>query len=156
MWDETYLFPDFKGAGMATHFWVCHYTDVIMTTIASQITSPTVVYSIVYSDQIKENIKAPRHWPLCGEFTGDRWILRTNGQLRGKCFHLMTSSWLYFLNQNDIFIYNGATYGYTSHRKFHSSNNQITETYNFSRNIPGSIWQVFKNSTWQWGYTRDI
>ena len=30
--------------------------------------------------QIKENIKAPRYWPLCGEFTGDRWILRTNGQ----------------------------------------------------------------------------
>ena len=24
--------------------------------------------------QIKESIKAPRHWPLCGEFTGDRWI----------------------------------------------------------------------------------
>ena len=24
--------------------------------------------------QIKVNIKAPRHWPLCGEFTGDRWI----------------------------------------------------------------------------------
>ena len=43
--------------------------------------------------QIKVNIKAPRHWPLCGEFTGDRWIPRTNGQLRGKCFHLMTSSW---------------------------------------------------------------
>ena len=30
--------------------------------------------------QIKENIKALRHWPLCGEFTGDRWILRTNDQ----------------------------------------------------------------------------
>ena len=30
--------------------------------------------------RIKENIKAPRHWPLCGEFTGDQWILRTNGQ----------------------------------------------------------------------------
>ena len=30
--------------------------------------------------QIKENIKAPRYWPLCGQFTGDRWILRTNGQ----------------------------------------------------------------------------
>ena len=40
--------------------------------------------------QIKENIKAPSHWPLCGEFTGDWWIPRTNGQLRGKCFHLMT------------------------------------------------------------------
>ena len=30
--------------------------------------------------QIKENIKAPRHWPLCAEFTGDRWIPRTKGQ----------------------------------------------------------------------------
>ena len=36
--------------------------------------------------QIKENTKAPRHWPLCGEFIGlnltpwDRWIPRTNGQ----------------------------------------------------------------------------
>ena len=42
--------------------------------------------------QIKENIKAPRHWLLRGEFTGDRWIPRTKGQWRGKCFHLMTSS----------------------------------------------------------------
>ena len=42
--------------------------------------------------QIKENIKAPRHWPLCGEFAGDRWIPRTNSQLREICFHLMTSS----------------------------------------------------------------
>ena len=28
---------------------------------------------------IKKNIKARRHWPLCGEFTGDRWIPRTKG-----------------------------------------------------------------------------
>ena len=27
-------------------------------------------------------------------FAGDRWIPRTNGQLRGKCFHLMTWSWI--------------------------------------------------------------
>ena len=25
-------------------------------------------------------IKAPRHWPLWGEFTSDRWIPHTNGQ----------------------------------------------------------------------------
>ena len=31
---------------------------------------------------------------LCGEFTDDRWIHSTNGQLRGKCFNLMTSSWI--------------------------------------------------------------
>ena len=30
--------------------------------------------------QINENIKVSRHWPLCGEFTGDRWIPHTNGQ----------------------------------------------------------------------------
>ena len=45
------------------------------------------------ADQRKHQSSASRHWPLCREFTGDRWIPRTNGQLRGKCFHLMTSSW---------------------------------------------------------------
>ena len=30
--------------------------------------------------KIKENIEAPRHWPLWEEFTGDRWIPRTKGQ----------------------------------------------------------------------------
>ena len=29
--------------------------------------------------QIKENIKALRHWPLCGEITGHRWIPLTKG-----------------------------------------------------------------------------
>ena len=29
---------------------------------------------------IKENIEAPRHWPWCREFIGDRWIPCTNGQ----------------------------------------------------------------------------
>ena len=42
--------------------------------------------------QIKENIKVLCHWPLCGEFTNDRWNPRTNGQKCGKCFHLMKSS----------------------------------------------------------------
>ena len=75
-----------------------HYGDVIMDAIASQITSLTIVYTVVYSDADQRNIKAPRHWPFCGEFTGDRWIPRTNGQLRGKCFHLMTSSWFIICN----------------------------------------------------------
>ena len=61
--------------------------------MASQITDLTIIYLTVYSGADPRNIKAPRHWPLCGEFTGDRWIPRTNGQLRGKCFHFMTSSW---------------------------------------------------------------
>ena len=48
-----------------------------MSAMASQITSLTIVYSTA---QIIENIKAPRHWPLCGEFTGDQWIPRTKDQ----------------------------------------------------------------------------
>ena len=56
-----------------------HFGGVIMGAIASQITSLTIVYSTVYS-QIKENIKAPCHCPLSGEFTGDRWIPGTNSQ----------------------------------------------------------------------------
>ena len=34
----------------------------------------------LFKAQIKENIKVPRHWPLQGEFTGDRWTPRTKGQ----------------------------------------------------------------------------
>ena len=49
----------------------------IMNTMKFQITSLTQPFIQV---QIKENIKALRHWPLCGEFTGDRWIPRTKGQ----------------------------------------------------------------------------
>ena len=48
--------------------WRYHYNDIIMGAIASQLTSLTIVYSTVYSTQIKENIKALRHWPWCGEF----------------------------------------------------------------------------------------
>ena len=71
-----------------------HYNDVIKGETASQITSLTIVYSTVYSGgEKKNNIKAPRQWPLCGEFIGQWRIFCTKGQQRGKCFHLMTSSW---------------------------------------------------------------
>ena len=50
-----------------------HYSGDIMSTMASQITSLTIVYSTVYSGADQRNIKAPRRWPLCGEITGDWW-----------------------------------------------------------------------------------
>ena len=56
-----YTGPRYEGTGL----WNIHYSDVIMTTMASQITSLTFIQA-----QIKENFTAPRHWPLCGEFTG--------------------------------------------------------------------------------------
>ena len=49
------------------------YSDVIMIATAYLITSVSIVQSFVQA-QIKENIKAPRHGPSWGEFTGSRWI----------------------------------------------------------------------------------
>ena len=69
-----------------------HYGDVIWARWRLKSPASPLFTQPFIQVQFKEIIKAPRHWPWCGEFTGDRWILRTNGQLRGKCFHLMTSS----------------------------------------------------------------
>ena len=70
-----------------------HYFDVIMTTVASQITSLTIVYSTVYSDADQRKHQSSASLAFVWGIHRDRWIPRTKGQLRGKCFHLMTSSW---------------------------------------------------------------
>ena len=64
-----------------------------MTTMASQITSLTVVYSTFYSDADQRKHQSSASRAFVWGIHRDRWILRTKGQLRGKCFHLMTSSW---------------------------------------------------------------
>ena len=64
-----------------------------MTTIASQITSLAVVYSTVYSDADQSKHQSSASLAFVWGIHRDRWIPRTKGQLRGKCFHLMTSSW---------------------------------------------------------------
>ena len=63
-----------------------------MTTMASQITSLTVVYSLVYSHADQRKHQSPASLAFVWGIHRDRWIPRTKGQLRGKCFHLMTSS----------------------------------------------------------------
>ena len=76
------------------HILYCsHYTDVIMTTMASQITSFTVVYSSVYSDADQRKHQSSASLAFVWGIHRKRWIPRTKGQLRGKCFHLVTSSW---------------------------------------------------------------
>ena len=69
-----------------------HCNDVIMGAIASQITSFTIVYSIVYSDVDKKHQSSSASLAFVRGIHQSRWIPLTNGQLRGKCFHLMTSS----------------------------------------------------------------
>ena len=76
-----------------THWGWIHYADVIMTKMASQITSLTVVYSTVYSDADQIKHQSSASLAFVWRIHRDRWIPRTKGQLRGKCFHLMTSSW---------------------------------------------------------------
>ena len=70
-----------------------HYTDVIMATKASQITSFMIVYSIEYLDADQRKHQTSTSLAFVRGIHRDRWIPRTNGQQRGKCFHLMTSSW---------------------------------------------------------------
>ena len=52
-----------------------------MGAMASQIPASTLfAQPLIQAQIIKENIKSSRHWPLCGEFTGERWIPHTNDQ----------------------------------------------------------------------------
>ena len=53
------------------------YGDITMGTIVSQITTLTIVYSTVYSDADQRKHQS---WHVCGEFTGERWIPRTDDQ----------------------------------------------------------------------------
>ena len=75
-----------------------HYDDVIMTTMAPQTTSLTVVYSTVYSDADQRKHQSSASLAFVWGIHRDRWIPRTKDQLRGKCFHLMTSSWCCSVN----------------------------------------------------------
>ena len=70
-----------------------HYIDVIMTTMVSQYASLTIVYSTVYSDADQRKYQSSASLAFMWGIYRDRWIPRTKGQLRGKCFHLITSSW---------------------------------------------------------------
>ena len=84
-----------SGATGGTSDWCgSHYIDVIMTTMASQITILTVVYSTVYSHADQRKHQSSASLAFVWGIHRDRWIPRTKGQLRGKFFHLMTSSWL--------------------------------------------------------------
>ena len=69
-----------------------HNIDVIMTPMASQITSLTVVCSAVYSDADQRKHQSSASLAFVWGIHRDRWIPHTKSQLRGKCYHLMTSS----------------------------------------------------------------
>ena len=75
-----------------------HYIDVIMTTMTSQITSLIAVYSTVYPDAVQRKHQSSVSLAFVWGIHRKRWIPHTKGQLRGKCFHLMTSSCKHLLS----------------------------------------------------------
>ena len=70
---------------LATKEWN-HYSDVVMTTMASQITSLTIVYSTIYSCADQRKHQSSAYCPLWGEFTGNRWIPPREGPVTRKMF----------------------------------------------------------------------
>ena len=89
-----------NGAMMICSVWTAfkifiwyHYIDVMMPKMACRITSLTVVYSTVYSDADQRKHHSSVSLAFVWGIHRDRCIPRTKGQLRGKCFHSMTSSW---------------------------------------------------------------
>ena len=89
---QTPYIADLSNVAATVESFVLHYIDVIMTTTASQITSLTVAYSTVYSDTDHRKHKSSASLAFVWGIHRDRWLPRTKEQLRGKCFHLMTSS----------------------------------------------------------------
>ena len=100
-----------------------HYIDVITTTIASQITSLTVVYSTVYSDADQSKHQSSASLALVWRIHRDRWIPRTKGQLRGNVSiwwrHHVTRGCMYIRHTRDflpwINIILGTEFLFSSH-----------------------------------------
>ena len=59
-----------KLQSLVQYFNQIHYNYDIMATMASQSLASRLFTESFIRAQIKENIKAPRRCPLCGEFTG--------------------------------------------------------------------------------------
>ena len=110
---------------------MAHYNDVTMTTMASQITSLTVVYSTVYSDADQRKHQSSASLAFVWGIHRDRWIPRTNDQLRGKWFHLMTSSCILL----KTFTWIGCQWSITSCHHQAEVAKQILEVQRTDRNL---------------------
>ena len=76
----------------AAYYKKTYYCDVIIGVMASQSSASRLFTQAFIRAQLKENVNASRHRPLCGKFTGGRWIPCTKGHWHGNSFHLITSS----------------------------------------------------------------
>ena len=71
-----------------------HYNDVIMSTMASQITSIAIVYSTVYSDEDQRKHQSSASLAFARGIHRGPVNSTHKWPVTQKCFHLRTSSWL--------------------------------------------------------------
>ena len=71
-----------------------HYNDVIMSTMASQITSIAIVYSTVYSDADQRKHQSSASLAFARGIHRGPVNSTHKWPVAQKCFHLRTSSWL--------------------------------------------------------------
>ena len=129
-----------------------HYSDVILSAMASQITGVTIVCLTVFlgADQRKK-IKAPSHWPLWGESTGEPWIplqMANNAKFvsiwwrHHVCFPLAASlhcnfrAFILFAHQCSIRYIKTRCCHNTSSRQDETVNNKETKSLPTSRPLP--------------------
>ena len=73
VWNNVFIHHD-GCDGLIKQSWKSHYTNVIMSAMASQITSITIVYSTIYSgaDQRKHQSFCEGNSPMTSEFPSQR------------------------------------------------------------------------------------
>ena len=76
-----------------------------MSTMAFQISGVSIFVQPFVQSQIKEIIKAPRHWPLCGEFSGGHHVIYSISQeiCTRFCFVVVMQSFI--MNSHKVFIH---------------------------------------------------
>ena len=79
----------------AYHVWL--YSDVLMSAMASQITSVSIVCSSVYLGADQRKLQSFASLAFVRGIHRSPVDSPYKGQQRRKCFHLMTSSWLRYI-----------------------------------------------------------
>ena len=98
---QFFLMKHVVGQGHFTDFLQIHYDDVTIGKIASQITSLTIVYSTVYSDADQRKHQSSASLAFVRGLHRDRWIPRTTGQWRGKCWRHHVMMWSFRVQTAD-------------------------------------------------------
>ena len=81
-----------------------HYGDVIMSAMAFQITSISIVCWPFVQAQMKENIKAPHYWPFVRGIHPSPINFPHKGPVTRNSVHLMTSWYTLYLSLATIIV----------------------------------------------------